>query len=482
MLEKEMRNLVVMNEELRRAAAKEQAYFLDHASFTRAGEIVETSYLPKVYDAETLAHFQEILRVSYGIVEKVIKQYIKDPEYRKIFGFPKEIEELICIPNLYDSYFPQGRFDIFYHEEDRSFGFCEINADGTGAMNRQNELFTSMDYNAVYQELLENYDMTYFDPLECCVCEILKLYETYEKKVENPNIAIVDFVYDGSSYAEWSEFARRFRREGHRAVICDIRNLQYRNGHLYTPSGMQVDLILRRAVTTDIIKYFDEVQDFIQAVKDQNVCLMGSFCTQVVHNKMFSVALHLPETAKIMTDEENAFIKEHFPYTAVVSEDNYQDFLKDKDRWILKPEDSYCCGGIYTGPDVPEELWEETLKKCAAQQYIIQALYPYEKTTNIDVRPYPHEFKLQDGSDVKPFEEGHAEEETAEEKKQELFDAARPHSMQADDLYEGFRDHINMTGIYVFNGQFGGIFHRQAVGSAIISEVNERSMPTLFIV
>ena len=54
--------------------------------------------------------------------------------------------------------------------------------------------------------------------------------------------------------------------------------------------------------------------------------------------------------------------------------------------------------------------------------------------------------------------------------------------MQADDLYEGFRDHINMTGLYVFNGQFGGIFHRQAVGSAIISEVNERSMPTLFIV
>ncbi len=482
MLEKEMRNLVVMNEELHRAAAKEQAYFLDHASFTRAGEIVETSYLPKVYDAETLEHFQEILRVSYGIVEKVIKHYIEDPEYRKIFGFPKEIEELICIPNLYDSYFPQGRFDIFYHEEDRSFGFCEINADGTGAMNRQNELFTSMDYNAVYQELLEKYDMTYFDPLECCVCEILKLYETYEKKVENPNIAIVDFVYDGSSYAEWSEFARRFRREGHRAVICDIRNLKYRNGHLYTPSGMQVDLILRRAVTTDIIKYFDEVQDFIQAVKDQNVCLMGSFCTQVVHNKMFSVALHLPETAKIMTDEENDFIKQHFPYTAVVSEDNYQEFLKDKDRWILKPEDSYCCGGIYTGPDVPEEMWEEILKKCAAQQYIIQALYPYEKTTNIDVRPYPHEFKLQDGSDVKPFEEGHEEEETAEEKKQELFEAARPHSMQADDLYEGFRDHINMTGLYVFNGQFGGIFHRQAVGSAIISEVNERSMPTLFIV
>ena len=40
----------------------------------------------------------------------------------------------------------------------------------------------------------------------------------------------------------------------------------------------------------------------------------------------------------------------------------------------------------------------------------------------------------------------------------------------------------NSSSPSLFNGQFGGIFHRQAVGSAIISEVNERSMPTLFIV
>ena len=143
-------------------------------------------------------------------------------------------------------------------------------------------------------------------------------------------------------------------------------------------------------------------RDFIQAVRDQNVCLMGSFCTQVVHNKMFSVALHLPETAKIMTDEENDFIKAAFPIYGSGQRGQLSGVLNDKDRWILKPEDSYCCGGIYTGPDVPQELWEDTLKKCAAQQYIIQELYPYEKTTNIDVRPYPHEFKLQDGSDVKP--------------------------------------------------------------------------------
>ena len=65
----------------------------------------------------------------------MIKEYLKNPSYRKLFPFSRKLEELILIPNGYQSLLPIARFDIFYNEENGNFKFCEINTDGTSAMN-----------------------------------------------------------------------------------------------------------------------------------------------------------------------------------------------------------------------------------------------------------------------------------------------------------------------------------------------------------
>jgi hypothetical protein len=123
MWEEECRKRIEADPTTHKKAAARQNYYLNHCSFNRGGEGLEAVYIPKIFDAHTKQKFEWIVETTYGIFEKMIRHYLEDAQYRKLFGFPKEIEELICVPNLYDSYLPQARFDIFYHEEYESFGF-----------------------------------------------------------------------------------------------------------------------------------------------------------------------------------------------------------------------------------------------------------------------------------------------------------------------------------------------------------------------
>lgn len=57
--------------------------------------------------------------------------------------------------------------------------------------------------------------------------------------------------------------SRHFRSRGIEAEVCDIRHTIYKDGRLYSPTGHVVDVVYRRAVTSDVMSYYDEIQDFM---------------------------------------------------------------------------------------------------------------------------------------------------------------------------------------------------------------------------
>ena len=83
-----------------------------------------------------MARFREITEISIRIFEKVIAAYRRNPEYRKLFPFSGELEELILLPAPYDGELAIARLDLFYDQDSGEFRFCEINTDGTAAMLR----------------------------------------------------------------------------------------------------------------------------------------------------------------------------------------------------------------------------------------------------------------------------------------------------------------------------------------------------------
>lgn len=437
-----MRNIereYIQNIEENRAAHYESGQeALDYITGSTAkyhGRVVRTLYLPKMFEEQDIHNFKSLLKTLYGIFDKVIDHYLADETYRQLFGFDKRLEELILLPALYPAKLPVARIDIFYDEKSKHFKFCEFNTDGTSAMNEDRELNVALKKTLAYQEFAKKHTIRTFELFDSLATELKAVYSTTKNAKEHPHVAIVDFM-DCATENEFRIALESFQKIGCTAEICEIRNLTFDGEALYSPEGKKIDMIYRRAVTCDIMQQYDNIQPFIRAVQAGAVCLLGDFRTQIVHNKIFYKIVQMPQTLKLLTEGEQQFVKEHFPYTqsfekALVPLDK---IIKDRGKWILKPEDSYGSKGVFAGVEYTQEQWEKLVPKQYDKHYIVQEFCTPYRSVNIDLL------------------------------KQE--DAA-------------FREYSNITGLYVYNGTFYGIYSRIAECSVISTQYSEMAIATI---
>lgn len=428
-----------IKEHLKENTKSSQAYYnyIENSTAKYHGEPVYALYMPKLLSREAAAYLKEAAETMYSILAKVIERYLADEEYRKQFGFDPELEELILVPRQYTCPLPVARVDIFLNEKDMSFQFCEFNTDGTSSMNEDRELNLALRETAVYKEMSQKYKISTFELFDSWVCQFISIYQTYKKKVDHPYIAIVDFLEKGSSMEEFDQFKKSFQRAGYEAEICEITKLRYEKGSLYSPTGHKIHAIYRRAVTCDIMAQKEDVWDFLEAVKGQAVCLIGSFCTQVAHNKILFKLLHEEDTQRILTEKEREFIRLHIPATALLNRENVEKYkvLSEKDKYIIKPEDSYGARGVYAGIHFSPEEWEKKIEDHVNKDYLVQEFYTPYQTDNIDFLKKKPEFL--------------------------------PYS--------------NLTGLYVYNGTFHGVYSRQSKKEIISTVYDENVVATVIL-
>ena len=432
------KNHINLHMEENRRGAMAMKDDLEHSPLFWNGTVDKTVQIPKIFDEETIAEFRRIGEITHRIFGKVIQEYRTHADFRKLFPFSKELEELMLLPAPYDGFLPIARFDLFYNEETGEFMFCEINADGTAAMLRDPELRRALIHNPAHQAVIREYDLEPFELFDSWVHTFLDLYNTYPKKKEDPQVAIVDFL-ENATLRDFEEYARHFQQAGIRCEVCDIRSLTYRGGVLYSAAGNPVDAIYRRAVTADVMDHYDEVTDFLDAVRDDAVFLAGAFATQVVHSKWLFYILHLERTKSILTEEERAFVEKHVPLTLEFSADHIslEEVRSRKNDFILKPMDAYASKGVYAaGHEYTQDDWNTVTADLYNTGYICQQYCRQYLTENID-------FAWGDG-EWHPF--------------------------------------INMPGLYMYNGAFSGILMRMACDEKIIvAHENERTAPVFLV-
>ena len=418
-------------------AQEEQAYIKSSTAQCH-GYFVHTLFIPKMFSNKMEQYFKEITNTMYTILDKVIKRYVTDSSYRELFGFDKRLEELILRDVPYECTLPIARIDIFFNEDDYSFKFCEFNADGASAMNEDRELNIALSKTGAFKEFCKKYNVKTNELFNSWANEFLKIYHSCKESKEKPNIAIVDFLNNERNY-EFEHFCKTFSELGYDCEICEITNLKYKDGALWSESGNKIDVIYRRAVTCDIMQNYDKVTDFISAIKDNAVCLIGDFRTQVIHNKKVFEILHDTKTTEFLSASERDFIKEHIPYTTRLTKKSIEEnnVLKNKDKWVIKPEDSYASKGVYAGVEFDDdEKWCEAVLKNANNQYLLQEYCtPYE-TINID---------LLHNKDAK------------------------------------YQNYSNITGLFVYGGEYAGAYSRIAKNSIISTQYSEMSLPTIIV-
>jgi glutathionylspermidine synthase len=202
------------------------------------GQPIDFLYQPMFFDTKDIKKLKKVSLQLILILEKVIKHYKNDPEFRSYFSFPEIMEKLILIDPGYEVSFPVARFDVFY--DDDKLKFCEFNTDGASAMNECRVLKNVFQKSKIIKEMKNKYEIKSFELFYSLIKSIIADYNRYrqsfnQKTREIPHIAILDFEGEGTKY-EFIEFKKRFIEMGYETIICDPRDLKYKNQRLYHKS------------------------------------------------------------------------------------------------------------------------------------------------------------------------------------------------------------------------------------------------------
>lgn len=341
------------------------------------GEVIPILYQPLFFSQSEIDQISRLTARLSSILSRVIDRYLVDEEFRSYFGFSQEVEELILADPGYSNPVPMARFDIFYYGEG-DYKFCELNTDGSSGMVKTNVLEKKFLQAEGIKDLTEktDYNFAYCELLDEWLDTLLANYREFNPEDDSPNIAIMDFDNLGM-VSEFEYFRELLQNRGYRTVIVDPRELKYKNNRLYY-EDLEIDLIYRRAVTTDIMEYYSEIGDLLAAYYNQDICIVGSFRSQIIHNKIIFAILHDEDKTEFLEEEDRKFIEEYIPETALITKECQQlNYIKDnREELVLKPLDFYGAQGVYIGCDLTQSQWEDALNNIQLEQYLVQKFCP----------------------------------------------------------------------------------------------------------
>ncbi|WP_100065384.1 glutathionylspermidine synthase family protein [Miniphocaeibacter massiliensis] len=346
---------------------------VNHSNAIYKGEPIPVTYQGLFYDEESKKDFQYMSDMLMSITRKITKEYVENEDYRKLFKFSKELEELIVHDPGYDISVPICRYDVFYNGREK-FKFVEFNTDGSSAMNEDNTLGEILLETKAMKKLSEKYKLTNVELINNWAEKSYNIYKRYKGENKKPNVAIVDSLEIGTPY-EFREFKKAYEKLGLNCEIVDIKDLEYKNEKLVY-GAYEIDLVYRRIVTVELMKIIDEVMPFIEAYKNNAFMMLGSFRSQIMHYKPTYKIFRLKETKRLLSEEENNFLEKSIPYTEdFETQKDFEVVSSNKDNYILKPIDDYASHGIYTGRDHTQEEFNKILKKILGTGYIYQEYY-----------------------------------------------------------------------------------------------------------
>lgn len=354
------------------------------------GIVIPMTYQGIFFPEETVHLFEEIIATMVSIGRKITAEYVKNPDYRPGFHFDAKTEDLILIDPGYDIPVPVGRYDIFYNGG-TDFKFCELNTDGSSAMNEDRVLGGLLSETELFRAMAEDWDIQPFSLFDTLVSRFLTRYRALTGR-DCQSVAIVDALEKGTSL-EFEVFCDAFRRAGVSAVIADVRDLTYTGGRLWAPQEdtaerLPIDLVYRRLVTSDYVALADAAQPFEQAYRDRAFLSFGSFRSQVMHAKTIFSMMHDPRTQAILSDAENAFVAAHVPWTKdLVSEEDKARVIAEKDAFILKPYNSYASQGILLGREHEPREWAQIIRDLPLDRYIYQEYVDVDPTPFVELNP-----------------------------------------------------------------------------------------------
>ncbi len=279
-----------------------------------------------------------------------------------------------------------SRLDTFLAGD--GFAFLEYNGEnpaGIGDQPALEKLFTHVP--AVTRFLKANRHF-YPQPHVRLIESLDRAYREFGGKKPKPNIAIVDWA-GVSTTAEFEILQESFEANGYATVICDPGDLEY-DGRTLRAGQFEIDVFFKRVIIHEFLERYDESHPLYRACVDGAVCMANSFRSKIPHKKAIFAILTDERYQMLFTPEELETIRRHVPWTRVVEVgetardgkdvDLIQLIRRERQRFVLKPNDDYGGTGIKFGWECSESEWYDGIQNALAGQYIVQERVEVEMT------------------------------------------------------------------------------------------------------
>lgn len=350
---------------------------------------------------------QERAQLLASAFEKAAAAMLAEPALMRQIGLSEREQHLALIEPGYARTGINTRLDGFLIGNE--FKFVEYNGENPSSLTDQSGLNQVLFEIGAMQKMAERHRLRQFTPIQSLVQAMLTTWREWGG-TGAPSVAILDW----DDLPTWHEFmlARNyFAGCGIRCAICSPDELEYSRGRLRR-GDFEIDLIYKRVVIHELLTRCDELHPLFQAYRARAVCMLNSFRCKLLHKKAGFALLTDEANQHWFTAAERVAIQHSLPWTRRVSEGKtkYQgaeidllEFIRrQRQQFVLKPNDDYGGRGIVIGPHATEGEWEAGIAAALQHDYVVQEALP------LQTEQFPvfneHEWALQPMyADVNPF-------------------------------------------------------------------------------
>jgi hypothetical protein len=351
---------------------------------------------PRFYAADQFRALGDRVRPLMRAFGQAYRAAIADPSLRAQFRLAEWEESLLDIEPGYAEPHPTSRLDLFVVDPEPdggegSMAVTEYNGEvpaGAGYADALTEAFLDLPAMREFQRSWRVWPILSHHGI---VHVLLDAWRQFSGGTTLPRIAILDWR-EVPTYAEFMLFRDRFTALGIECVIADPREAEYRDGALWC-EGMRVDLIYKRVLTSELVQRMGTDNPVLRAVRDRAACMVNGPRCKILHKKASLAVLSDERNAHLYDAGAAAAVHAYVPWTRVVEErrtthdgrdvDLVEHIRRERDRFVLKPNDDYGGAGIVLGWTVDDAEWEQALTRALAEPYIVQ------ERVAIPFDPYP---------------------------------------------------------------------------------------------
>ena len=350
------------------------------------GKVLHVSLLPLMLNKKEIKLFQYTSEVLSCVIEKTLLALSTSPRIKEYISYESIPHKWLETAHGYKRQVPIARFDGIF--DGKSLKYIEFHTDSPGAQAWSDTIRKVFIKHPFYHSL-SRFPQEDSEPavLAAMKTGIESLYKEFpHKSSDKLSVAFADYE-DSPSAMDTLLCVRYLSSHGMDAFAADPRQFTLRDGAAYY-KGKKVDFVRRVMKAQEFLREQSKNENFIKGCLEHSFCMTNPFRSVYGGEKALFALITNPEFHHLYSKEEVEVIKQHIPWTRMLSEQEttdwqgekvlLADFIKNnREKLVMKTTRVLLGKDVFLGIETEPKEWEKTfLAQKGNKDWIVQEYVP----------------------------------------------------------------------------------------------------------